>query len=85
MIIKMARNNNPLFYFSLMGGMTVLIGIIIGIYVVDEWLKGITHNLLAMLTTLIIISGLQMFVFAIMGDLIVSLHRETMRYVKKLK
>ncbi len=84
-IIKMARNNNPLFYFSLMGGMTVLIGIIIGIYVVDEWLKGITHNLLAMLTTLIIISGIQMFVFAIMGDLIVSLHRETMRYVKKLK
>jgi len=84
-IIKMARNNNPLFYFSLMGGMTVLIGIIIGIYVVNEWLKGITHNLLAMLTTLIIISGIQMFVFAIMGDLIVSLHRETMRYVKKLK
>jgi dolichol-phosphate mannosyltransferase len=68
-----------------MGGMTVLIGIIIGIYVVNEWLKGITHNLLAMLTTLIIISGIQMFVFAIMGDLIVSLHRETMRYVKKLK
>jgi len=85
MIIKMARINNPLFYFSLIGGITVLIGVIIGVYVIDEWVKGITHNLLAMLTTLIIISGLQMFVFAIMGDLIVSLHRETMRYVKKMK
>jgi len=85
MIFTMAKINNPLFYFSMIGGVTVLIGIFIGIYVVIQWINNIEHNLLALLTTLIIISGLQMFVFAMMGDLIVSLHKETMRSIRKLK
>jgi glycosyltransferase (TIGR04182 family) len=85
MIFTMAKINNPLFYFSVIGGVTVLIGIIIGIYVVQQWLNNIEHNLLALLTTLIIISGLQMFVFAMMGDLIVSLHKETKRNIRKLQ
>jgi dolichol-phosphate mannosyltransferase len=84
-IFKMAKINNPLFYFSVMGGVTVLIGLVMGIYVVNEWMAGITHVLLAMLTTLIIIGGIQMFIFAMMGDLIASLHKETMRALRKQK
>ena len=78
-IFNMARINNPLFYFSVIGGITILIGFIAGIYVLNEWMNGITHQLLAIFTTLIIIIGIQMFIFAMMGDLIVSLHKETMR------
>jgi dolichol-phosphate mannosyltransferase len=81
----MAKMNNPLFYFSVMGGVTVLIGLVIGVYVVNEWIAGTTHILLAMLTTLIIIGGIQMFIFAMMGDLIASLHKETMRALRKQK
>ncbi len=84
-IFNMAKINNPLFYFSVMGGVTVFIGVIVGAYVVNEWLAGVTHVLLALLTTLIIMSGLQMFIFAMMGDLIVSLHKETMRAFRKNK
>ncbi|HIH87058.1 MAG TPA: S-layer glycoprotein N-glycosyltransferase AglJ [Methanosarcinales archaeon] len=84
-IFKMAKINNPLFYFSVMGSVTILIGLVIGTYVVMEWMAGITHVLLAVLTTLIIISGIQMFIFAIMGDLIASLHKETMRALRKQK
>ena len=84
-IFKMAKMNNPLFYFSVMGGVTILIGLVIGIYVVNEWIAGVTHVLLAMLTTLIIIGGIQMFIFAMMGDLIASLHKETMRALRKQK
>ena len=84
-IFNMAKINNPLFYFSAMGGITVLIGFFIGIYVVNEWLAGVTHVLLALLTTLIIMIGLQMFIFAMMGDLLVSLHKETMRTLRKRK
>jgi glycosyltransferase (TIGR04182 family) len=84
-IFTMAKINNPLFYFSAIGGMTVMIGFFIGIYVVNEWLSGVTHVLLALLTTLIIMTGLQMFIFAMMGDIIVSLHKETMRTIRKLK
>jgi dolichol-phosphate mannosyltransferase len=61
------------------GGITILIGFVAGIYVLNEWMNGITHQLLAIFTTLIIIIGIQMFIFAMMGDLIVSLHKETMR------
>lgn len=84
-IFNMAKINNPLFYFSVMGGVTVFVGLIMGIYVVNEWLANVNHILLALLTTLIIMSGLQMFIFAMMGDLIVSLHKETMRALRKYK
>jgi glycosyltransferase (TIGR04182 family) len=84
-IFKMAKINNPLFYFSVMGGVTILVGLVIGAYVVNEWMAGITHVLLAVLTALIIISGIQMFIFAMMGDLIASLHKETMRALRKQK
>jgi glycosyltransferase (TIGR04182 family) len=84
-IFNMARINNPLFYFSVIGWITILIGFVAGIYVVDEWMNGVTHQLLAIFTTLIIIIGIQMFIFAMMGDLIVSLHKETMRGLRKLK
>lgn len=84
-IFKMAKMNNPLFYFSVMGGVTIFVGLVIGIYVVNEWMAGVTHILLAMLTTLIIIGGIQMFIFAMMGDLIASLHKETMRALRKQK
>ncbi|MCL7474837.1 MAG: S-layer glycoprotein N-glycosyltransferase AglJ [ANME-2 cluster archaeon] len=84
-IFNMAKMNNPLFYFSVMGGVTVFIGFIMGIYVVNEWLANVNHVLLALLTTLIIMSGLQMFIFAMMGDLIVSLHKEAMRALRKYK
>lgn len=84
-IFGMAKINNPLFYFSVMGGVTIFIGLVIGIYVVNEWMAGITHVLLAILTALIIIGGIQMFIFAMMGDLIASLHKETMRALRKQK
>ena len=84
-IFNMARINNPLFYFSVIGWITILIGFVAGIYVVNEWMNGVTHQLLAIFTTLIIIIGIQMFIFAMMGDLIVSLHKETMRGLRKQK
>jgi len=84
-IFKMAKINNPLFYFSVIGGVTIFIGLVIGAYVVLEWMAMTTHVLLAVLTALIIISGIQMFIFAIMGDLIASLHKETMRALRKQK
>ncbi|MBE0523190.1 MAG: S-layer glycoprotein N-glycosyltransferase AglJ [Methanosarcinales archaeon] len=84
-IFNMARINNPLFYFSVIGGITILIGFVAGIYVLNEWMMGITHQLLAIFTTLIIIIGIQMFIFAMMGDLIVSLHKEAMRGLRKQK
>lgn len=77
-IYKLAKMHNPMFYFGIIGAFLILLGTLTGIFVVIEWMAGITHLPLTVLTALLIISGVQMFIFGLMSDLIVSLHRETM-------
>jgi glycosyltransferase (TIGR04182 family) len=83
-IYLLAKTHNPLFYFNLIGGFLALGGLAIGIYVVDEWLKNITHIPLTILATLLIVTGIQMFIFAIMSDLVVSMHRENMHMLRRI-
>ncbi len=83
-IYLLARTHNPLFYFNIIGGLLTLSGIGIGVYVVNEWLKDITHIPLTILATLLIITGIQMFIFALLSDLVVSMHRENMHTMRKL-
>lgn len=83
-IYLLARTHNPLFYFNVIGGIIFVTGVGVGIYVVDEWLKGIDHIPLTILATLLILTGIQMFIFAIMSDLIVSLHKENMHTMRKI-
>jgi len=83
-IYLLAKTHNPLFYFNLIGGLLAASGIVIGIYVVNEWLKDITHIPLTILATLLIVTGIQMFIFALLSDLVVSMHRENMHMMRKL-
>ncbi len=83
-IYLLARTHNPLFYFNLIGGLLTVSGIAVGVYVTDEWLKNITHIPLTILATLLIVTGIQMFIFAILSDLIVSMHRENMHMMRKI-
>jgi dolichol-phosphate mannosyltransferase len=82
-IYKMAKFHNPMFYFGIIGAVLTLSGILLGIYVVSEWMIGITHIPMTTLTALLIISGIQMFIFGMLSDLVVSLHRETMRTLRR--
>ena len=83
-IYLLARTHNPLFYFNLIGGFLTLLGVIVGIYVVDEWIKNVTHVPLTILATLLIVTGILMFIFAILSDLIVSMHRENMHVMRQI-
>ncbi|WMW21540.1 S-layer glycoprotein N-glycosyltransferase AglJ [Methanolobus mangrovi] len=83
-IYKMAKMHNPMFYFGIIGGSLILSGLITGTYVVIEWFHGVTRIPMTILTTLLIIAGFQMFVFGMLSDLVVSLHRENMRMLRKL-
>ena len=84
-IYLLTRMHNPLFYFNVIGGFLFIIGVMVGIFVVNEWLKGIDHIPLTILATLLIVIGIQMFIFAILSDLIVSLHKESMRSIRKIQ
>lgn len=83
-IYLLARTHNPLFYFNLIGGFLTVSGLAVGIYVVDEWLMGINHIPMTILATLLIVTGIQMFIFAVLSDLIVSLNKENMRLMQKI-
>ena len=82
-IYRLARFHNPMFYFGLIGAIFILSGLITGTYVVDQWLKGITRIPMTVLTALLIMSGFQMFVLGMLSDLMVSMHMETMRFLRR--
>jgi dolichol-phosphate mannosyltransferase len=72
-----------MFYFGIIGFVFIIAGLFTGTYVVIEWFKNITHVLLSSLTTLFIIFGLQMFIFGMLSDLIVTLHRQTVSLIQE--
>jgi len=84
-IYRLARMNNPLFYFGLIGVTLSLVGLLVGAFVLYEWFIGIEHIPLTILTVLLIVVGIQIFVFGLIGDLILSFHRETLDEIAALK
>jgi dolichol-phosphate hexosyltransferase len=81
-IYRLAKIHNPMFYFGVIGSLFILAGILSGIFVVIDWYQGITHIPLSVLTALFIIFGLQMFIFGMLSDLIVTLHRQTINLIQ---
>jgi dolichol-phosphate mannosyltransferase len=77
-IYRLARMNNPLFFFGLIGVTLALIGVLVGVVVILDWLAGVERLPLTILTVLLIMVGIQIFVFGLIGDLVLSFHRETL-------
>lgn len=81
-IYRLARVNNPLFYFGIMGLFTTLLGILTGLYVVLEWLHNIDHIPLTILTVLLIVVGIEIFMFGMISDMLLVFHREIIREIQ---
>ncbi|MDI9394298.1 MAG: S-layer glycoprotein N-glycosyltransferase AglJ [Euryarchaeota archaeon] len=82
-IYRLAKVYNPMFYFGIIGLLFIFAGLFTGIFVVSEWFHGITRIPLSILTALFIIFGLQMFIFGILSDLVVTLHRQTVSLIQE--
>lgn len=80
-IYKLAKMHNPMFYFGIIGYISILAGLFTGTFVVSEWIEGTDHIPLTILTTLLIIFGLQMFIFGTLSDFILTLHRQTVQLI----
>jgi dolichol-phosphate mannosyltransferase len=71
------KTSNPLVYFGLAGGVSMLLGLVVAAYVAVEWFsRGVSHEVMAVLASFAIIVGVQLFMFGALSDLIVTLHRE---------
>jgi dolichol-phosphate mannosyltransferase len=77
--------NNPLFFFGMMGVFTTVLGILTGIYVLHEWLQGIDHIPLTILTVLLIVVGIEIFMFGMISDMVLIFHREIIREIQLLQ
>ncbi len=84
-IYRLARVNNPMFYFGLLGVFTSILGMLTGVYVLLEWLRGIDHIPLTILTVLLIVVGIEIFMFGMISDMLLVFHREIIREVQLLQ
>jgi glycosyltransferase (TIGR04182 family) len=84
-IYRLARVNNPMFYFGMMGLFTSLLGVLTGIYVLLEWLHNIEHIPLTILTVLLIVVGIEIFMFGMISDMLLVFHREIIREIQLLE
>ncbi|QSG14557.1 S-layer glycoprotein N-glycosyltransferase AglJ [Halapricum desulfuricans] len=84
-LYRMAKTNNPLFYFGSIGGLSMLAGIGLGVYVAVEWFtRNVSHEVIAVLATLAIIFGVQLLIFGVLSDMIVTLHREQLHFIERI-
>jgi glycosyltransferase (TIGR04182 family) len=84
-IYRLARVNNPMFYFGMLGVFTSILGVLTGVYVLLEWLHNIDHIPLTILTVLLIVVGIEIFMFGMISDMLLVFHREIIREVQLLQ
>ncbi|UPM43227.1 S-layer glycoprotein N-glycosyltransferase AglJ [Halocatena salina] len=84
-LYSLARRNNPLFYFGSVGGLSILFGSGVGVFVGYEWfVRHISHEALAVVSAFAILLGVQLFMFGVLSDMVVAVNREHTRQVQAL-
>ena len=81
-IYRLAKMNNPLFYFGIIGIIIMIAGLVTGAYVLYEWFLHIEHLPLTILTVLLIVVGFQVFMFGVISDMLLAYHREVIREIQ---
>ena len=84
-LYRMAKTNNPLFYFGSVGVASSLVGIGLAIYVGYEWfVRSISHEVIALVAASGILFGVQLLMFGVLSDMIVALNREQTRQLGEI-
>jgi dolichol-phosphate mannosyltransferase len=83
-IYRRAKTNNPLFYFGSVGLLALLSGVGVGTYVGIEWVtRRVSHEVLAVVSAFALIVGVQLLIFGVLADMLLSLHEEQMRRIEE--
>ncbi|MDY6865817.1 MAG: S-layer glycoprotein N-glycosyltransferase AglJ [Halobacteriota archaeon] len=82
-LYSLVKTHNPMFYFGLIGACFIIVGTISGIFVIYDWFRNVEHIPLTIFTALMIITGVQVFIFGQLGNLIVALQKDMIREIKK--
>lgn len=81
-----ARMNNPLVFFGSLGLLTGAFGVGLGLYVGYRWyFVGVTHEIMAVVSSFFVLFGFLLFMFGILSDMIVRLHEEQRQRIERLR
>jgi dolichol-phosphate mannosyltransferase len=86
-LFRLAKTNNPLFYFGSVGTLSLLAGLGVASYVAYEWFvrePPVSHEALAVVAASGLILGVQLLMFGVLSDVIVAVNREQTRRIEEL-
>ncbi|WP_197704277.1 S-layer glycoprotein N-glycosyltransferase AglJ [Thermococcus henrietii] len=83
-ILELLTRYNPGKYLYFIGTFFLLVGLFTGIYVVKDWMRGITHYLLAPLTSTFVIVGINLIVFGFIVGYIFKSIAELKREIRTI-
>lgn len=86
-LYQLAKTNNPLFYFGSVGTASVLAGLGVAAFVGYEFYirePAISHEGLAVVAASGILLGVQLLMFGVLSDIIVTVNREQTRRLEEL-
>ena len=84
-LYRLAKTNNPLFYFGSAGGLAGLVGAVVAAYVAVEWFtRGVSHEVLAVGSAFAVLVGVQLVMFGVLSDMMLALNREQTRRFEAL-
>ncbi len=84
-LYRLAKMNNPLFYYGSIGVSAILAGVLVAVWVAYRYfVVGISHEVMAMLSGFGVLLGVQLLMFGVLSDMIVTLHREQRQRLERI-
>ncbi|MFC7072858.1 S-layer glycoprotein N-glycosyltransferase AglJ [Halovenus rubra] len=84
-LYRLAKKNNPLFYFGSVGGLSILTSAVVAIFVLYRYLAvGISHEVFALASGVFLLFGVQLVMFGVLSDLILTSNREQSQRIEYL-
>jgi glycosyltransferase (TIGR04182 family) len=85
-LYSLAKTTNPLFYFGTLGAAFGAVGTALAAWIGYEWfVRGISHEALTVVAGVVVLLGVQLLIFGVLSDLVVTLHREQTRRIERLQ
>ncbi|WP_178917257.1 S-layer glycoprotein N-glycosyltransferase AglJ [Natronomonas gomsonensis] len=84
-LYTLTKTNNPIFYFGSVAVAGTTLGTVLAGYVgYDYFVRGISHEIIALLSAFFILLSMQLLMFGVLSDIIVSVNREQTRRLEEI-
>jgi dolichol-phosphate mannosyltransferase len=84
-LYTLAKTNNPIFYFGSVASVAAVVGVGTGFFVGYRYLTaGVSHQILALLAAFLVLLSVQLLMFGVLSDILVSISREQTRRLEEL-